>query len=103
MFDTYAKSQKAVNLRRDPRIAVLVEAGTTYDELRGVSINGTARISEPGPESLALKVRISRRYHPEMAEAALRAEAARAAGKRAVVSVTPGRVRSWDHRKLGQR
>jgi len=36
-FETKSKSQKAVNLRRDPRISVLVEDGQTYEDLRGVS------------------------------------------------------------------
>jgi len=44
LFETYGKSQKVLNLRRDPRIAVLCEAGETYDQLRGVSIQGTAEL-----------------------------------------------------------
>src|SRR5437764_14632708 len=46
VFCTYAKSQKAVNLRRDPRITCLVECPVLYDELRGVQIKGRAIISE---------------------------------------------------------
>jgi PPOX class probable F420-dependent enzyme len=44
IFETFTKSQKIVNLKRDPRIAVLVEDGTSYDQLRGVSINGHAEL-----------------------------------------------------------
>ena len=44
-FETKAKSQKAVNLRRDPTITVMIEDGQTYDTLRGVSIDGRARSS----------------------------------------------------------
>lgn len=44
-FETKAKSQKAVNIRRDPRVTVLVEAYDTYDQLRGVSIEGGRRSS----------------------------------------------------------
>src|SRR3954453_18110139 len=43
-FETKAKSQKAVNLQRDPRITFLLEDGDTYDTLRGVSFEGTAEI-----------------------------------------------------------
>jgi len=43
-FWTYGKSQKVVNLRRDPRISALVSSGGRYEELRGVSIRGTAEI-----------------------------------------------------------
>ncbi|MGV0660582.1 pyridoxamine 5'-phosphate oxidase family protein, partial [Mycolicibacterium pulveris] len=39
-FETKAKSQKAVNLRRNPTVTVLIEDGHTYDTLRGVSIEG---------------------------------------------------------------
>src|SRR5262245_32147169 len=35
---TYAKSQKAVNLGRDPRATLQVEAGLQYQELRGVML-----------------------------------------------------------------
>ena len=35
---TYAASQKARNLERDPRATLLTEAGTAYQELRGVSM-----------------------------------------------------------------
>src|SRR3954471_15970319 len=33
---TFAKAQKAVNIDRDPRATLQVEAGEHYDELRGV-------------------------------------------------------------------
>lgn len=44
-LETKAKSQKAVNLRRDPRVSFLLEDGDTYDTLRGVSFEGVARSS----------------------------------------------------------
>src|SRR5438270_7146247 len=46
VFWTYAKSQKAVNLRRDARLTCLVETGERYDELRGVQIKGRAIIND---------------------------------------------------------
>ena len=42
-FNTYATSQKAKNLERDPRVTCMVEAGTEYAELRGVVIQGSCR------------------------------------------------------------
>ncbi len=39
VLETFTKSQKIVNLKRDPRIALLLETGEKYNELRGVSIN----------------------------------------------------------------
>src|SRR5437764_6337482 len=46
VFWTYAKSQKTVNLRRDPRLTCLVETGEGYSELRGVQIKGRAIIND---------------------------------------------------------
>ena len=42
-LEAKAKSQKAVNLKRDPRVSFLIEDGDTYDTLRGVSFEGVAR------------------------------------------------------------
>ena len=43
-LETKAKSQKVVNLRRDPRMSFMVEAGHTYDQLRGVSLEGNGAV-----------------------------------------------------------
>lgn len=99
-FETKAKAQKAVNLRRDPRVTVLIEDGLTYDVLRGVSLEGRAEVVDD-PEALwAVGVNIWERYHGEytdevkpMVEFMLR--------KRVAIRVDVERVRSWDHRKLG--
>ena len=45
-LETKAKSQKAANLRRDPRISCLVEDGAVYEDLRGVEIEGHAELSD---------------------------------------------------------
>ncbi|MGC2201599.1 MAG: pyridoxamine 5'-phosphate oxidase family protein, partial [Stellaceae bacterium] len=37
---SYAKAQKVVNIRRNPRVALMVEAGNSYPELRGVMVRG---------------------------------------------------------------
>jgi hypothetical protein len=64
-FETKAKSQKAVNLRRDPRCSVMIEAGTTYDQLRGVAIEGTATIIDDttSDEYWAAAVSVFERYN----------------------------------------
>jgi PPOX class probable F420-dependent enzyme len=101
-FETKTKSQKAVNLRRDPRITCLIEAGDSYDQLRGVSIEGTAAIIEDpdAEEYWAVAVNVWERYNgPYTSEVRPLIEAAM--NKRVVVRVDPVRVRSWDHRKLG--
>ncbi len=100
LFETYGKSQKVLNLRRDPRIAVLAEAGRTYDELRGVSINGEARIIEDNPERTELMRYLLAHHFPGQSDVELDGMAAKMAEKRVVIAVTPENVMSWDHRKL---
>jgi PPOX class probable F420-dependent enzyme len=96
---TYGRSQKAVNLRRNPRVALLVESGVRYDELKGVLIRGTAEVLD----DLELCVRVLSRVHAKHVggvadgvEDLMRAQAR----KRVVLRITPERVASWDHAKL---
>ncbi len=99
VFETFAKSQKVQNLRRDGRITVLVEDGDEYGELRGVEIVGTGEILEDPVEILAVARDVIRRYHdlkPEDVDAA----AELLANKRVGIRIRPERTVSWDHRKL---
>lgn len=61
-FETKAKSQKAVNLRRDPRITCLAEDGDVYDELRGVAIEGRAEVTDDPDLLWRIGVGIWERY-----------------------------------------
>src|SRR5918998_1868370 len=49
---TYAKSQKAKNLERDPRATVQIEDGVEYHELRGVMFECDVTI-ERDPDKVA--------------------------------------------------
>lgn len=100
LFETYGVSQKVVNLRRDPRIAVMCEAGETYQELRGVSIRGRAEIIDAEPRLSERMAFIARRVMPGVAEDQLAAHVSQMVRKRVVVAVHPEKVISWDHRKL---
>jgi len=100
VFETYTKSQKIVNLERDPRIAVLVEAGTGYDELRGVSIRGTAEIVKDPERVHVIAGAVMGRNHPGVPKDEVEALARRMAAKRSGVIVHPAKIVSWDHRKL---
>ncbi|MBH0776656.1 PPOX class F420-dependent oxidoreductase [Nocardia bovistercoris] len=101
-FETKAKSQKAVNLRRDPRVTCSVEAGLTYDQLRGVSIEGTATIIDDldDPEYWQAAISVFERYQAPYTEE-MRPAVEYMMNKRIVVRIDPTRTRSWDHRKLG--
>jgi PPOX class probable F420-dependent enzyme len=100
LFETYGKSQKVVNLRRDPRVALLAEQGTSYDQLRGVSVQGRAEIVHKGEELLRLMKVIVARNHGALDDGEVEAIARSMAEKRVVVVVRPDKVMSWDHRKL---
>jgi PPOX class probable F420-dependent enzyme len=101
-FETKGKSQKVQNLRRDPRIVVAVEAGDTYDQLRGVSVEGKAVLIEDteADEYWAAGISLFERYQGEYSEE-MRPIVEMMMNKRVAVRVEPTRVRSWDHRKLG--
>ncbi len=99
-FETKAAAQKVVNLRRDPNIACMIEAGDTYDQLRGVSLEGTATISEDPDEIWAVGVSVWERYTGEYTEE-MRPFVEGMLRKRVAVRVDVERIRSWDHRKLG--
>jgi PPOX class probable F420-dependent enzyme len=101
MFETYGKSQKVMNLRRDPRIAVLCEKGEDYGELRGVSIQGRAELVESGERLQSLMTALVDHHFPGQSAEKVAEIAAGMAAKRIVVVVHPDKVISWDHRKLG--
>ena len=100
VFWTYAKSQKALNLRRDARLTCLVEAGEKYDELRGVQIKGRAIINDDRNTVQHIGEIIWERYACPLNDTTRQMVAAQAA-KRLTVSVEPVEIVSWDHRKLG--
>jgi PPOX class probable F420-dependent enzyme len=100
-FETKAKSQKAVNLRRDPTVTVMIEDGLTYDTLRGVSIDGTAEIADDDPDLLhRVGVSVWERYTGPYTDE-MKPFVDQMMNNRIAVRVVPSRMRSWDHRKLG--
>lgn len=99
-FETKAKSQKAVNVRRDPRVTFLLEDGQTYDTLRGVAFEGTAEIVEDPEAVFRVGVSVWERYTGPYTEEQ-RPAVEMMMNKRIAVRLVAKRVRSWDHRKLG--
>ena len=98
-FWTFGKSQKIMNIRRDPKITGLVESGDTYDQLRGVELVGTARLLEDHDTILDLGVRVSTKYSGPPSDAAL-PFIEKQAQKRIGVVIDVDHVVSWDHTKL---
>lgn len=99
-IETKAKSQKVVNLRRDPRMSFLVETGHTYDELRGVALEGEGVVVEAPDVVWDVCVQIFERYNAPYTEE-LKPFVELMAKNRVVVRLDVDRTRSWDHRKLG--
>jgi PPOX class probable F420-dependent enzyme len=99
-FETKGRSQKAVNLGRDDRITVLVESGSTYDRLKGVSIEGRGVIVDDPDALWAVGVSVWERYTGPYTEE-MRPFVELMLHKRVAVRVDVERIRSWDHSKLG--
>ncbi|MBL1079989.1 PPOX class F420-dependent oxidoreductase [Nocardia sp. 2] len=99
-FETKAKAQKVVNLRRDPRVTVLVEAGDTYDQLRGLSIEGRAEIVDDPEALFRVGISVWERYTGPYSDD-MKPYVDAMLNKRVAIRVVPERIRSWDHRKLG--
>ena len=107
VFRSFTKSQKIVNLTRNPNLTVLVETGDEYSQLRGVMIKGTARLVAD-PEyvisiygALAAKYPMINDTPMEMDREAMEAAFGRFAPKNTAVVVEPAKVITWDHTKLG--
>jgi PPOX class probable F420-dependent enzyme len=96
---SYRKAQKVVNIRRNPKVAVMVESGTAYNELKGVMIRGRCEIIEE-PEEVWQIMRQIRQFQGETPAAPTDAVVKARAQKRAVLKIIPEKIASWDHSKL---
>ena len=95
---SYGKAQKVVNIGRDRRVALMVETGSTYAELKGVMIRGRCEIledTETVAQVFGWMAEDRREPRP--------AGAARSAPKRVVLKIVPIKTVTWDHAKLGGR
>lgn len=100
-FWTFAKSQKVLNIRRDPKITGLVESGDSYSELRGVEVVGTARLVEDHDEILDIGLRVAAKYQgPAATSDEARPFVEAQARKRIGIVIDVERTVSWDHTKL---
>jgi PPOX class probable F420-dependent enzyme len=94
------RSRRWADLARDPRVAVVVDAGEQYDLLRGVEIAGTAGPVGPVPREdtgpvaeLAEPERLFARKYAGIDEFT-------PDGRHAWLRVVPEKVVSWDFRKI---
>ena len=96
---TYAKSQKARNLERDPRATLGLEDGVQYHELRGVMFECEVGLERDPAAVERFGLELFARYAGELNDD-IRAMVAKQAQKRVGLTFIPTRTVTWDHRKL---
>jgi hypothetical protein len=97
---TYAKSQKARNLERDPRATIGMEDGVQYHELRGLMFECDVRIERDPERVEGYGLRLFERHAGGELTPEIRDMVAKQARKRIGLRFVPTRTVSWDHRKL---
>lgn len=102
-FTTFRKSQKILNLKRDPKITVMLEAGKQYAQLQGLVIEGTAEIIDDAEQTARVMAQVGAKYNGIPAPTETPAAALAVASKRVIVRIHPKDIYSWDHQKLGGR
>jgi len=100
-LNSIVKSQRWADLRRDPRVTVLVDTGEGFGELHGVEIRGRAtpvgEIPRTGQADEAL-AEPERLFGAKYAGGAFTHD-----GRHAWLRVAPEKIVSWDFRKMGLR
>jgi PPOX class probable F420-dependent enzyme len=96
---TYAKSQKARNLERDPRATLGIEDGVQYNELRGVMFECDVEVERDAGKVERFGLELFERYAGDLTDE-IREMVAKQAQKRVGLTFVPTRTVSWDHRKL---
>jgi nitroimidazol reductase NimA-like FMN-containing flavoprotein (pyridoxamine 5'-phosphate oxidase superfamily) len=94
------RSKRWADLRSDPRIAVVVDTGEEYDELRGVELSGVAEFVGEVPRTgeLCAELDVAETL---FARKNFGLEEMPHDGRHAWIRLTPEKIVSWDFRKLG--
>jgi len=96
---TFAKSQKAKNLERDPRATLQVEAGESYEQLRGVMLECDVTVHRDVDLLREFGLELYARYAE--VDDRVRAMVDQQAPKRIGLQFVERSRATWDHRKLG--
>ena len=97
---TFAKSQKVKNLERDPRATLQIEAGDSYDQLRGVMLKTEVEVVRDTDRVAELGLEIFAKYTGGELDENVRAMVAKQASKRVGMRFAERERATWDHRKL---
>jgi PPOX class probable F420-dependent enzyme len=106
VMTSFGKAQKVINLKRDPRVAVMVEHGLAYDKIKGVMIRGRAEIVEDTNavlDTMRLVVGKMARISGKPVDpgsVVITDAYRRQAEKRVVIRIHPEKTARWDHSKL---
>jgi PPOX class probable F420-dependent enzyme len=84
-------TQKVRNLRRDPRVCVVAEAGGGGGDIRGVTVLGRAEFLGDGPGRRAL----IERFHEKYPRLSTLWGGRAMPPNRVMIRIAPGRVKSW--------
>jgi Pyridoxamine 5'-phosphate oxidase len=98
-MQSIVRAQRWADLQRDQRVAIVVDSGSDYLELRGVEILGSVefvgeqpRTGEPHPELAVMEPQFFSKY--------FNTTEVFHDGKHAWMRVKPTKISSWDFRKL---
>src|ERR1043166_5421132 len=83
---SYGKAQKVVNIRRNPKVAVMIEAGDEYAELRGVMIQGRCEILD---DEASVRAAFEARAVAQASASPVQPGALASAPKRVVLKIVP--------------
>ncbi len=93
------KSQRWTDIQKDPRVAIVVDGGHDFVELRGVELHGSAEIVGPVPRTG--EEAVAELDEPErlFASKYTGTETMHYDGRHAWLRILPTKVNSWDFRK----
>ncbi len=95
---SYGKAQKVINIRRNPKVGLMIETGRVYNELQGVLVRGHCELIE---DATQVKLSFRRMGEVQGGRAGVPSEASASMPKRVVLKIVPEKITSWDHTKLG--
>lgn len=96
-LNSIVKSQRWVNIQRDPRVSIVIDAGADFSELRGVELTGSVervgdapRTETPDDQLVTPEQLFGSKYGNGTFSID---------GRHAWLRLTPERIVSWDFRK----
>ena len=102
-MSTFRKSQKVLNVKRDPKVTLLAEAGEEYAELRGLVIYGTCEVVDDlrAVQDTLVDITGGEAANSQEAREGMYKVIEGTAAKRVLLRIKPDKIVSWDHTKLG--